>query len=86
MPDEDGEPTLTDIYGSQKRTEGMVQDMHTTMYGPQGEPHKGHVVRLDRLEQDSKRSGKRADEARRWGLGALLAAIVAGIKAFMGTK
>jgi len=62
------------ILASVQNTETIVRKIDITLHGPEGEPHKGHIIRLDRVEQKQK-----------WIWGALVASIVAMFKAFWST-
>jgi hypothetical protein len=57
-----------EILSTVQETHKMVTEIHTIMHGPSGEPQKGHVVRLDRVEQKQKWVW--------WAFGASVAAIV----------
>ena len=74
----DSEPTLAAIYFKVKATADKVDDIHTTVHGPPGEPHKGMVVRQDRTEQfirDAKESAEKKDK-RWWGVASAMVIIV----------
>lgn len=62
------------ILASVQNTEAMVRKIDITLHGPDGQPEKGHVVRMDRLEQKQK-----------WIWGALIASVAAFAKMVWST-
>jgi len=50
----DSDPTLHTVMHHLEAQTVMIKRMDVALHGPEGAPEKGHVVRVDRLEQKQK--------------------------------